>query len=81
MRRIIKNSHGHLLKNQKILQFKEFLCVVCSQGKLVVRPSPSKVEIESPRFVIDTSVRWSYMCLLSTCNLTFTRLLSQIIRL
>ncbi|XP_059284821.1 uncharacterized protein LOC132038113 [Lycium ferocissimum] len=32
MRKIIKNSHGHTLKNQKILQFKEFSCAACSQG-------------------------------------------------
>ena len=37
MRRIIENSHGHLLKNQKILQSNELSCVGCSQGKLIIR--------------------------------------------
>jgi hypothetical protein len=46
MRRIIENSHGHPLKNQKILQFKEFLCAAYSQGKLIIRPSLVKAGIE-----------------------------------
>jgi len=51
MRRIIENSHGHPLKNQKILQFKEFLCVAYSQCKLIIRPLPVKAGIESLRFL------------------------------
>ncbi|XP_060203039.1 uncharacterized protein LOC132631479 [Lycium barbarum] len=51
MRKIIKNSHGHTLKNQKILQFKEFSCAACSQGKLIIKPSATKVGIESPAFL------------------------------
>lgn len=35
MRRIIDNTHGYPLKNHKILQFKEFSCPTCSQGKLM----------------------------------------------
>ena len=31
--------------------------------------------------LIDASISWSHVCLLSTCNLTFTRLLVQIIKL
>jgi hypothetical protein len=105
IRIIIENSHGHLLKNQKILQFKEFLCATCSQGKLVIRPSQAKVRTEFPRFLeriqgdicgsihspcgpfryfivlVDASTRWSHVCLLSTCNLMFAKLLAQIIRL
>ncbi|XP_070040385.1 uncharacterized protein [Nicotiana tomentosiformis] len=38
MRKIIENSHGHSMKNHKILQFKEFSCAACSQGKLIIRP-------------------------------------------
>ena len=51
MRRIIENSNGHTLKNQKILQSNELLCNACPQGKLIKRPSPAKVKIESPIFL------------------------------
>ena len=39
MQRIIEQSHGHPLKNQKILLPNEFSCDPCSQGKLIVKPS------------------------------------------
>ena len=39
IRRIIENSHGHPLKNQKILLSHENLCTACSQGKLIIKPS------------------------------------------
>ncbi|KAL4026378.1 hypothetical protein IC575_014807 [Cucumis melo] len=105
MKRIIENSHGHPLKNQKILQSKELSCIACSQGKLIIRPSPAKVGVESPIvlerihgdicgpinppsgpfryfiFLIDASSRWSHVCLLSSRNLAFARLLAQIIKL
>ena len=49
MQRIIEHSHGNPLKNQKIFFFpNEYPCVVCSQGKLIVKPSFSKVTFESP---------------------------------
>ena len=51
MHRIIENSHGHPLKNQKILLSHENLCTACSQGKLVIKPSHSKVDFESPSFL------------------------------
>ena len=51
IRKIIENSHGHLLKNQKILQFKEFSCATCSQEKLITKPSPLKIRIESLYFL------------------------------
>jgi hypothetical protein len=98
MRRIIENSHGHPLKNQKILLPSDYPCAACSQCKLIIKPSPSKVTVESPSFLqriqgdicgpfryfmvlIDTSTRWSHVCLLSTRNIVFARLLAQIIRL
>ena len=31
--------------------------------------------------LIDTSTRWSYVCIIFTCNVAFARLLAQIIRL
>ena len=51
IRRIIENSHGHTLQNHKILLSSEQFCIVCSQGKLVIRPSPSKIGGESPSFL------------------------------
>ena len=51
MRRIIEYSQVHPLKNQKILLPNEYSCVACSQGKLIVRPSLTKVIHESPVFL------------------------------
>lgn len=51
MRRIINNSHRNPLKNQKILLPNDYPCVVCSQDKLVIRPSTINVNIESPTFL------------------------------
>jgi hypothetical protein len=51
MCRIIENSHGHPLKNQKILLPSDYPCAACSQGKLIIKPSPSKVIVESPSFL------------------------------
>lgn len=51
MKKIIENSHGHPLKNQKILQSNELSCAACSQGKLIIRPSIAKIGIESPAFL------------------------------
>jgi hypothetical protein len=51
MCRIIENSHGHPLKNQKILLPSDYPCTACSQGKLVIKPSLSKIIIESPSFL------------------------------
>ena len=105
MRRIIKNSSGHSLKNQKIFLSNEFSCAACSQGKLIIRPSPTKIRTEPLAFLqciqgdicgpihppcgpfryfmilIYASTRWSHVCLLSTRNQAFARLLAQIIRL
>ena len=51
MRRIIEHSHGHPIKNQKILLPHKYPCTACSQGKLIVRPSFSKVTFQSPVFL------------------------------
>ena len=83
----------------------EYSCTACSQGKLIIRSSFTKVISESPVFLerlhgdicgpihppygpfhyfmilIDAFTRWSHVCLLSTCNVAFARLLTQIIRL
>ena len=105
MRKIIEKSCGHKLKRQQILQSSDFSCAACSQGKLIVRPSPVKINSESITFLeriqgdicgpihppcgpfkyfmvmIDASTKWSHVCLLSTRNLAFARLLAQLIRL
>ena len=51
MRRIIDHSHGHPLKNQKIFLPNEYLCAACSQGKLIVISSFSKVTFELQVFL------------------------------
>ena len=51
MRWIIENSNGHPLKDLKVLLDGEFSCTACYQVKLIVRPSPMKVEIESLEFL------------------------------
>ncbi|CAM8902104.1 unnamed protein product [Rhodiola kirilowii] len=105
MRRILENSQGHPLKDQKIPQGNVFPCKACSLGKLIIRPSPGKVEAESPMFLeriqgdicwpihppcgpfryflvlIDAYSKWSHVCLLSTRNMAFAKLLAQIIKL
>ena len=105
MWRIIEHSHGYPLKNQKIILPNEYPYASCSQGKLIVMPSFSKVTYESPVFLerihwdicesihpscrpfryfmvlIDVSTRWSCVYLLSTRNVSFSRILAQIIKL
>ena len=51
MRRIIENACGHSLKSQQILQSNKFTCSACSQGKLIIRPSPAKIRGESLIFL------------------------------
>ena len=51
MRRIINNFLRHSLKNQKILMPNDYSCVASSQGKLIIKPSFTKVEYESPTFL------------------------------
>ena len=51
MCRIINNYLGHPLKNRKILMPNDYNCVACSQGKLIIKPSFTEVEYESPTFL------------------------------
>lgn len=48
MHQIIENLYGHFLKNQKIILPSKYPCVARSKGKLIIRPFPSKLIIESP---------------------------------
>ena len=51
MRRIIQNTKGHPLKDTKVLLSKDYNCEACSQGKLIIKPSITKVDLESPLFL------------------------------
>lgn len=48
--RIIKNFHGHQLKNLKYLLSNENTYIAYSQGKLMGRRSHSRISFESPSF-------------------------------
>ena len=102
---IVQNSNGHSLTSRQILVPDGYTCSACSKGKLIIRPSFTKVTFESPSFLeriqgdicgpihppsgpfryfmvlIDASTRWSHVCLFSSRNVAFARLLAQIIRL
>ncbi|KAL0341184.1 UNVERIFIED_CONTAM: hypothetical protein Sradi_4635200 [Sesamum radiatum] len=51
MYRIIENSNGHPLKDLKFLVKGDFICSACSLGKLITKPSMTKVNLESPMFL------------------------------
>ncbi|KAG7527821.1 GAG-pre-integrase domain [Arabidopsis suecica] len=104
MRKLMTNSKGHTLREKRVIP-KNLTCEACSQGKLIIRPSPAKVNKETLNFLeriqgdicgpihppcgtfryfmvlIDASTRWLHVCLLSTRNQAFARLLAQIIKL
>ena len=51
MRMIIESSHENTLKGLKIPQNDKSPCEACSLRKLIIRPSPGKIKIESPTFL------------------------------
>ena len=51
MRRIVQNSNGHPLTNRQILKSYDFSYTACSKGKLIIRPSFTKIVSESPAFL------------------------------
>ena len=51
MRHIVENSNGRPLRSKQILTSPSFTYVACSQGKLIIRPSFTKVLYESPAFL------------------------------
>ena len=51
MRRIVQNFNGHTLRSGQISTSLGFTCAACSQGKLIIRPSFTKIMSEFPTFV------------------------------
>ena len=51
MRRIVQNSNGHPLTSKQILKSHYFSCTACSQGKLIIRPSFTKIAPKSHAFL------------------------------
>ena len=51
MRRIVQNSNGHPLTSRQILVTDGYTCAACSKGKLIIRPSFTKVKFESLAFL------------------------------
>ena len=47
MHRIVQNSNGHPLTSRQILKSHDFSCTAYSQGKLIIRPSCTKIASES----------------------------------
>ena len=48
---LVQNSTGHPLTSRQILVTDGYTCVACSKGKLIIRPSFTKVTFESPAFL------------------------------
>ena len=51
MTKIIKNAHGHPMKNIMVIKPNNVSCIACSLGKLITRPSVNKIKTESPGFL------------------------------
>ena len=51
MCRILTNSIEHNMPNSRISYVNKFICKACAKGKLIVRPSRTKVGIESLIFL------------------------------
>ena len=48
---IVQNSNGYPLTSRQILKSHDFSCTACSQGKLILRPSFTKIASESLTFL------------------------------
>ena len=51
MRRIVQNSNRHPLTSKQILKSHDFSCIACSEDKLIIRPSFTKIASKSPTFL------------------------------
>jgi hypothetical protein len=105
MRKCLGNSIGHNLNTTNFPKSSDFMCTSCATRKLILRPSPLKIQVEPIKFLerihedicvpiqplsgpfryfmvwIDTSTRWSHVCLLSTHNHAFAKFITHVIRL
>ena len=48
---ILTNSIGNNMLSSKISYVNKFICEACAKGKFIVRPSHTKIGIESPIFL------------------------------
>jgi hypothetical protein len=51
MRKILGNSNGHNLNTAKFSKSSDFMCTTCATGKLIMRPSPLKIQVEPLKFL------------------------------
>jgi peptide/histidine transporter 3/4 len=51
MRKIIGNSIVHSVSDKKFPQSSDFVCTSCASGKLILRPSPLKIQAEPLKFL------------------------------
>ena len=51
MTTIISNSTGHVVSDKKFPQSSDFICTSCASGKLILRPSHLKIQVEPLKFL------------------------------
>jgi hypothetical protein len=51
MGKILGNNIGHNLNIAKFPKSSDFMCTVCATGKLILRPSPLKIQLEPLKFL------------------------------
>jgi hypothetical protein len=51
MRKIISNSSGHNLNSVKFLKSPDLMYTSCATEKLILRPPPVKIKVESLKFL------------------------------
>jgi hypothetical protein len=51
MRKILCNSTSHNLNTAKFSKSSDFICTACATGKLIMRPSPLKIQVEPLKFL------------------------------
>jgi hypothetical protein len=51
MRKILGNTIGHNLNTVKLPKYLDFMCTVCATGKLILKPSPLKIQVEPQKIL------------------------------